>query len=84
MIRDNESEADEKIVSRVDEVAQKRGVGMACVATAWVLAKGSFPIVGIGSVERIRQAVEAVNFELTTEEMEYLEEPCRPRAVMGH
>ena len=77
--------ADEEIVGRVQEVAGKRGVGMAQVALAWVLGKGwIMPICGLESVERIDQAVEAVQLLLTEEEMRYLEEPHLPKQVAGY
>jgi aryl-alcohol dehydrogenase-like predicted oxidoreductase len=44
----------------------------------------SAPIVGLNSVERIKEMVEAVNTELTEEEIKYLEEPYVTRAVAGH
>ena len=78
-------DADKAIVERVEEVARKRGVAMAIVATAWCLSKrGVNPILGLGSVERIDQAVEAVGFRLEEEEIRYLEEPYLPREVQGY
>lgn len=44
----------------------------------------SAPIVGLNSVERIKEMVEAVNTELTEEEIKHLEEPYVTRAVAGH
>ncbi|KAL3468563.1 NADP-dependent oxidoreductase domain-containing protein [Aspergillus heterothallicus] len=73
--------ADEEIVGRVDQIATKRGVPMATVALAWNLSKGVFPIAGLGSQERIDQAVEAVKFQLTEQEIAYLEEPYLPKEV---
>ncbi|KAI9678819.1 MAG: hypothetical protein M1817_005878 [Caeruleum heppii] len=80
-----EEENDKTIVTRVEEVAKKRGVGMAMVATAWCLQQqGVNPIVGLNSKKRIDQAVEAVKFKLTEEEMKYLEEKYVPRPVQGY
>jgi aryl-alcohol dehydrogenase-like predicted oxidoreductase len=76
LFRGRADKADEDIVSRVQEVAGKRGVGMAQVALAWVLGKeGMMPICGLESVERIDQAVEAVQLVLTGEETRFLEKP---------
>ncbi|KIA75499.1 aldo-keto reductase protein [Aspergillus ustus] len=72
---------DEQIVNRVDEIATKRGVPMATLSLAWNLSKGVFPITGLGSRQRIEQAVEAVSFQLTDEEIAYLEEPYQPKEV---
>lgn len=84
LIRSRESEVDKAIVDRVEEVAKKRGVGMATVATAWSLRKKTYPIVGLSSKERIDQAVEAVKFEITEEEAKYLEEPYLPKNIQGY
>ena len=82
LLRARETSIDREIVGRVEEIAKKREVGMACVATAWSLAKGCFPIVGLGSVKRIDEALEAVKFKLTDEEIHYLEEPYQPKALI--
>ncbi|EKG20908.1 Aldo/keto reductase [Macrophomina phaseolina MS6] len=71
------------IVGRVEEVAAKRGVSMVTVSTAWVLQKGCCPILGLSSVERIRESVAILKFKLTDEETKYLEEEYRPRSVEG-
>ena len=42
---------------------------------------GDSPIIGLGSKERIDQAVEEVKFELRDEEPKYLEEPNMPKMV---
>ena len=85
LVRDKETEIDKAIVDRVEEVAKKKGVGMALVAMAWSLKQpGVNPIVGLGSKERIDQAVEALKVELSDEEAKYLEEPYLPKRVQGH
>ena len=85
LIRSKETEIDKNIVDRVEEVAKKRGVGMAMVAIAWsIRQEGVNPIVGLGSKERIDQAVEAVKFELSDEEARYLEEPYMSKMVQGY
>lgn len=84
MHSDHEADVDKAIVDRLEEVAKKRGVSMATVATAWCLRKEMVnPIIGLSSKERIDQAVEAVKFKLTDEEVSYLEEPYRPKSVRG-
>jgi len=40
--------------------------------------------VGLNSEERIKEIIEAVNIELTEEEIKYLEEPYVARAITGH
>ncbi len=85
LIRSKETEVDKNIVDRLEEVAKKRGVSMALVAMAWSIKQpGVNPIVGLGSKERINQAVEAVKFELSDEDAKYLEEPYMPKTIQGY
>ncbi len=85
MMRTRETEVDKEIVGRVEKVAKDRGVGMAMVATAWVLRqKMENPIVGLNSIERIDQAVEAAAFSLTDEEARFLEEPYLAKGIQGY
>ena len=44
----------------------------------------SAPIVGLNSEERIKEMVEAVNIELSPEEIKHLEEPYVTRPIAGH
>lgn len=84
MLRAKETEVDKTIVDRLEEVAKKKGIGMAQVAIAWSLRQpGVNPIVGLSSKARVDQAVEAIKIQLTDEEAEYLEEPYIPKAVQG-
>lgn len=82
MVRGKQSSADEMIVARTEEIAKNREVPMATVALAWCVEKGVCPIAGLGSKERIDQAVDAMSFKLSAEETKYLEEPYLPREVM--
>ncbi|KAF4766288.1 hypothetical protein N7455_005292 [Penicillium solitum] len=83
LFRNGEDQTGKVIVSRVQEVAAKKGVSMAQVATAWVLSKrGTAPILGLDSVDRIDQAVDAVKVSLTEAEVQYLEEPYVPKQAM--
>ena len=77
------TKADERINEKIDEIAKKRGTNMAIVA--WSLAKPymTSPIIGMSSVKRVQDAVDAVNFELTREEEESIDNLHEPRAVMG-
>lgn len=89
MIRGKETDIDEKIVGRVEELAKKHGVSMATIATAWCLSKKDVsPIVGLSSKERIDQAVESVVFssegKLSKEDVEYLEEGYAPKVRAGY
>ncbi|GBE82852.1 Putative aryl-alcohol dehydrogenase [Sparassis crispa] len=74
------------IISRVDELAKKKGISMAQVAIAWSLSKPGVtaPIVGTTSLENLKDIIGAVHVQLTEDEIKYLEEPYRPLAIDGH
>jgi len=57
---------------------------MAIIATAWILSKGTIPIIGFSKVERIDEAIAALDFKLTDEELEYIDEPYAPKHIIGH
>lgn len=57
---------------------------MSHVALAWLKGKGTVPIVGINSVERIEEMCELRGKTLTEEEMAHLEEAYVARPVAGH
>lgn len=68
------SDADKAIITRVGEIAEKRGKTRAEVALAWNAGKITSPIVGISSVKRLEESI-TTGFVLTEEESKYLEEP---------
>jgi len=79
------SESDRKVVERVKEVAEKRGLPRAQIALAWVLQKQSmtYPIIGATKVSHLEDAAAALSIKLTPEEIAFMEEPYIPHAVMG-
>ncbi|CCF57415.1 hypothetical protein KAFR_0C04240 [Kazachstania africana CBS 2517] len=77
----NLPEQDKQIIDRVEKVARDRGVSMAMVSTAWVLSKGCSPIVGLNSIERVQEAIEAVNLKLNEAEIKFLEEPYHTKPL---
>jgi aryl-alcohol dehydrogenase-like predicted oxidoreductase len=84
LIHSREDKIDQEIISRVEEVAKKNNVSMATIATAWVLKKGVMPIIGLGSKERIDQAVENTQFKLSDEDSKFLEEKYAPKERQGY
>ncbi|KAL4780080.1 NADP-dependent oxidoreductase domain-containing protein [Aspergillus varians] len=72
---------DEKIIGKVQQLAEGKGCSMSAVAMAWLFHKGACPIVGLNSLERIEAATEAFGIELTREEIQVLEESYRPLNV---
>ena len=71
------------IISRVAELAEKHDVTMTEVSLAWLLTKVTAPVVGATKLHHIEGAANAVNLELTDEEMVYLEEPYVPHPLAG-
>ncbi|KAK7047657.1 hypothetical protein VNI00_006425 [Paramarasmius palmivorus] len=78
------TDADQAIVSRVEELSKKYNIPMAKVALAWVSAKVSSPIVGTSSLKRLEENIPDPDFKLSDDEAKYLEEPYVPKAVRGH
>ncbi|KAL7271524.1 hypothetical protein RUND412_005716 [Rhizina undulata] len=78
------TEADQTIIRRVEEIANKKGWKMATVALLWICARVSSPIVGAGSLERVESLLDITGKKLTAEEEKYLEEAYVPRPILGH
>ena len=76
-------EADEKIIKRVEEVADKRGVSMTEVALGWLIQKGAVPVVGATKDSHVDGTVKAVDLTLTEDEIRCLEELYVPHALVG-
>ena len=70
-------DADKPVVDAVQQIAQARGVPMAQVALAWVLAKPvvACPIVGATKPHHLTDAVAALDVELTADEIDALQAP---------
>ena len=80
---DSTAEQDARIIRRVAELAEQRGVSMTEIALAWLLSKVSAPIVGATKSSQIEGAVRAVELELTKAEIRYLEELYQPHRLVG-
>lgn len=74
---------DQVIIDRVSEIAEKRGVTMTEVSLAWLLTKVTSPVVGATRFHHVEGAANAVDLELTAEELAYLEEPYIPHKLVG-
>jgi aryl-alcohol dehydrogenase-like predicted oxidoreductase len=77
--------ADWNVVDAVADVARDRGVTMAEVALAWLLARPGVaaPIIGATKLAHLEAAARAVALRLTPEETARLETPYRPHPVRG-
>lgn len=80
---DATAEQDAGIISRVAELADKRGVSMTEISLAWLLTKVAAPVVGATKLPQVDGAVRAVDLKLTADEITYLEEPYVPHALVG-
>lgn len=77
--------SDRKVVDRLGEVAERRGLPRAQVALAWMLGKPfiTSPIVGATQPHHLTDAVAALAVRLTPEEVVSLEQPYEPHPVLG-
>jgi aryl-alcohol dehydrogenase-like predicted oxidoreductase len=73
------------IVQRVSELAERRGIPMAQVALAWMLSKPiiTAPIIGATKPHHLEDAIAALSVQLTSEEIQHLEETYQPHPVIG-
>jgi aryl-alcohol dehydrogenase-like predicted oxidoreductase len=79
-------ENDYKTLERVLELARRNGVSPAQISLAWMLHKPGItaPIIGASKMDHLEEAVQALEIELSEEEMAFLEEPYQPHPVLGH
>ncbi|HSE41139.1 MAG TPA: aldo/keto reductase [Acidobacteriota bacterium] len=79
-------DSDFKIVDRVAELAISKGTTAAKIALAWILHKPGVaaPIIGASKIKQLEESVEALNIELTPQEISYLEELYQPHPILGH
>ena len=80
---DKTAEADGKIIQRVAELADIKGVSMTEISLAWLLTKVTAPIVGATKISHVDGAVRAVDLILSQEEIDYLEELYIPHELAG-
>jgi 1-deoxyxylulose-5-phosphate synthase len=77
---------DFEIVERVTAIAKKHGKPNAQVALAWMLTKPAItsPIIGASKPHHLEDAAAALTLKLDAEDIKTLEEPYKPKRVMGH
>jgi aryl-alcohol dehydrogenase-like predicted oxidoreductase len=78
-------EADRKVVDRLGELAERRGIPRATLALAWMFTKPvvTAPIVGATKQNHLDDAVAALTVKLSAEEIAALEESYVPHPVVG-
>ncbi|TCB10598.1 aldo/keto reductase [Rhizobium leguminosarum bv. viciae] len=76
---------DRDVVEAVEALAKARKTSMAQVAMAWVLQKPvvTSPIVGVSKMSHLEDAIAAVDFELTGDDVKALEAPYKSLHVAG-
>jgi aryl-alcohol dehydrogenase-like predicted oxidoreductase len=79
------AEGDFAIVDRLTEVADEKGLPNAQVALAWLLSKSAVtaPIIGASKPGHLEDAFAALSVELSTEDIQRLEELYQPHPVLG-
>ncbi|CAG7944737.1 unnamed protein product [Penicillium salamii] len=80
------SDTDKAINRKIEEIANQHGVSMATVAIAWSLSKPfiTAPIIGMSKKERVDEAVKAIFFDLSPEEVQSIDDLYTPKEVVGH
>lgn len=61
------------LVSELQKIGEKHNVSPAQIATAWAIAKGTLPIIGVTKVKQVEEAAAAAQIVLTSEEVNRLE-----------
>lgn len=63
----------EKLNKVLEHVAVQHHASIAQVATAWAMAKGTLPIIGVTTVKQVEDAAQAVGLELSLAQMNDIE-----------
>jgi aryl-alcohol dehydrogenase-like predicted oxidoreductase len=79
------TDADFQIVTRLQELAEQKGIATAQLALAWMLGKPGItaPIIGASKPGHLEDAVAALSVELDNEDIRQLEEIYEPHPVLG-
>ncbi|MCZ8158557.1 MAG: aldo/keto reductase [Rhizobiaceae bacterium] len=82
---DGTNDLDKIVIDNVEKLAQARGISMARMSLAWMLSKPyvTAPIVGTTAIKHVEDAVEALNIQLSEEEIQALEQPYVAHPVLG-
>lgn len=83
---DGTANVDKLIVDRVAELAVNKGVSRADIALSWLLQKEMVvaPVIGATKVNQLENTLGALDVQLTKDEVNYLEEPYVPHAIVGY
>lgn len=81
----NTLKEDNRIIDRVGEIVDKKGITRVQVALAWLLSHNyvASPIIGATKLSHLEGAIGALDVKLTQEEINYLEEEYIPHKIIG-
>jgi 1-deoxyxylulose-5-phosphate synthase len=79
-------DADWVVIDRLKEIGGRLDKSPAQVALAWLLHKDGIhsPIVGATKMYQLEEAIDAVDIQLSDDDMTSLEEPYQSKPAMGH
>lgn len=82
---DATADADQLVIERVAEVAEKHAVPRTHIALAWLLQKEPVvaPVIGATKIPHLESAVGALDIKLDLDDMAYLEKPYLPHPIVG-
>lgn len=63
----------ERLVEELKQVGEKHDASPAQIATAWAIAKGTLPIIGVTKVSQVEEAAKAAQIKLSAQEVSRLE-----------
>lgn len=63
----------EDLVAELKKIGEKYNASPAQIATAWAIAKGTLPIIGVTKVKQVEEAAAAAQITLSSEEVSRLE-----------
>ncbi len=61
------------LISVLEKIGKKYEATCAQIATAWAIAKGTLPIIGVTKTYQVDEAVKTIQISLTSDEMNELE-----------
>ena len=62
------------MIAALREVGARHSATPAQIATAWAIAKGTLPIIGVTKVKQVEEAAAAAQIRLSMDEISHLEE----------
>jgi 1-deoxyxylulose-5-phosphate synthase len=80
------SDADFAVIDALKAVAERHGKSPAQIALAWLLHQPGVtsPIIGASKLYQLTEAVDALEIDLSPEDIDALEAPYQPKPVLGH